>query len=213
MATPLDSGRLMSEIAAASIGIGEASRLRMQTIIRLRWIGVGGQLATVAAAHWWFGFDFPVGWCLALIALSAWLNVYLRIRYPGRHRLSQGFATTLLAYDVAELAGLLYLTGGLTNFLRVLDGRTVTVSAATLPAVNTIALAYMRFSRRAASSLAFPIAMVVRRNIDLPRPLPTRHTRLYRLGHGLPRPLRWPPDERIPPDVGCTCRHRARAGP
>jgi two-component system sensor histidine kinase RegB len=112
----------------------------MQTIIRLRWFGVGGQLVTVAGVYWWLGFDFPIGWCLALVALSAWLNVFLRIRYPARHRLGQSFATILLAYDVLELAALLYLTGGLQNPFAFLLVAPVTVSAATLPASNTIAL-------------------------------------------------------------------------
>ena len=112
----------------------------MQTIIRLRWFGVGGQLITVAGVYWWLGYDFAIGWCLAMIAVSAWLNVFLRIRYPARHRLSQSFASTLLAYDVAELAALLYLTGGLENPFAFLIVAPVTVSAATLPARNTLAL-------------------------------------------------------------------------
>lgn len=128
-------------LGAEKVAVGtEASRLRMQTIIRLRWFGVGGQLFTVAGVYWWLGFMFPVGWCLAMIAVSAWLNVFLRIRYPARHRLSQSFATTLLAYDVAELAALLYLTGGLENPFAFLIVAPVTVSAATLPARSTVAL-------------------------------------------------------------------------
>jgi|LNFM01.1.fsa_nt_gb two-component system sensor histidine kinase RegB len=119
---------------------GEASRLRMQTIIRLRWFGVGGQLVTVAGVYWGLGYEFPIGWCLALISLSAWLNVFLRIRYPARHRLNQSFATVLLAYDVLELAALLFFTGGLQNPFAFLLVAPVTVSAATLPARNTIIL-------------------------------------------------------------------------
>ena len=118
----------------------EESRLRMQTIIRLRWFGVGGQLVTVAGVYWWLGFDFPVGWCLALVSLSAWLNVFLRIRYPARHRLGRPFATALLAWDILELAALLYLTGGLQNPFAFLLVAPVTVSAATLSAGNTILL-------------------------------------------------------------------------
>ncbi|MDX2157761.1 MAG: ActS/PrrB/RegB family redox-sensitive histidine kinase [Hyphomicrobiaceae bacterium] len=137
--TESSSGRLIPSLTSDA-GSSEASRLRMQTIIRLRWFGVGGQLFTVAGVYWFFGYDFPIGWCLALIALSAWLNVYLRIRYPARHRLSRSFATVLLAYDVAELAGLLFLTGGLANPFSFLMVAPVTVSAATLPARNTIAL-------------------------------------------------------------------------
>ncbi len=124
----------------ASIGAQEESRLRMQTIIRLRWFGVGGQLVTVAVVYWLLGYDFPIGWCLALVSLSAWLNVYLRIAYPARHRLSRPFATTLLAWDILELAALLYLTGGLQNPFAFLLVAPVTVSAATLPARNTVLL-------------------------------------------------------------------------
>lgn len=128
---------------------GEESRLRMQTIIRLRWFGVGGQLVTVAAVYWWLGFDFPIGWCLALVSLSAWLNVYLRIRYPARYRLSRPFATALLAWDILELAALLYLTGGLQNPFAFLLVAPVTVSAATLSARNTILLGAIALSASA----------------------------------------------------------------
>lgn len=118
----------------------EPSRLRMQTLVRLRWFGVGGQLITVATVYGIAGFDFPIGWCLALIALSAWLNVYLRIRYPARYRLGLTFATVLLAYDIMELAGLLFLTGGLSNPFAFLLVAPVTVSGATLPPRNTVLL-------------------------------------------------------------------------
>ena len=118
----------------------DESRLRMQTIIRLRWFGVGGQLVTLGAVYWLLGYDFPIGWCLALVSLSAWLNVYLRVRFPARHRLSRTFATMLLAWDILELAALLYLTGGLQNPFAFLLVAPVTVSAATLPARNTILL-------------------------------------------------------------------------
>ncbi|MGE0765801.1 MAG: ActS/PrrB/RegB family redox-sensitive histidine kinase [Hyphomicrobiaceae bacterium] len=118
----------------------EDSRLRMQTIIRLRWFGVGGQLITLAGVYWLLGYDFPVGWCIGFVSLSAWLNVYLRIRFPARYRLTRTFATILLAWDILELAALLYLTGGLQNPFAFLLVAPVTVSAATLPARNTILL-------------------------------------------------------------------------
>ncbi len=116
------------------------SRLRMQTIVRLRWFGVGGQLIAVAAVYWGLGFMFPVASCLVLIAVSAWVNVFLRTRYPARYRLSPAFATGVLAYDIAGLAALLYLTGGIENPFTFLIVAPVTVSAATLPARNTIQL-------------------------------------------------------------------------
>ncbi len=125
------------------------SRLRMQTIVRLRWFGVGGQLVTVAGVRWGLGYEFPVGLCIALIAVSAWVNVFLRVRYPARHRLSPSFATWVLAYDIAELAALLYLTGGIENPFAFLIVAPVTVSAATLPARNTIGLGLLALAASA----------------------------------------------------------------
>jgi two-component system sensor histidine kinase RegB len=116
------------------------SRLRLQTIVRLRWFAVLGQLLAVGVVQFGFGFEFPVGLCLALIAASAWLNVFLRVRFPARYRLSTRFATVLLAYDIIQLVALLYLTGGIQNPFVVLIVAPVTVSAATLPARNTVLL-------------------------------------------------------------------------
>jgi two-component system, sensor histidine kinase RegB len=129
----------MASIELHSLGPHD-SRLRMQTIVRLRWFGVLGQLATVAVVYWGLGYDLPLAACLLLIALSAWVNVGLRVLYPARHRLSPPFATAVLAYDIVGLAGLLYLTGGLENPFALLFIAPVTVSAATLPARNTIVL-------------------------------------------------------------------------
>ena len=119
---------------------GSESRLRLQTAVRLRWFGVAGQLVTVCYVYFVLGFRFDIGICLALIALTAWLNVFLRMRYPARTRLSIAFATVLLAYDILQLAALLYLTGGIENPFVFLIVAPVTVSAATLPPRNTIAL-------------------------------------------------------------------------
>lgn len=153
------------------------SRLRLQTAVRLRWFGVLGQLLTVCFVFFVldFPFSYSFGICLGLIALSAWLNVFLRIRYPMRTRLGTTFATSLLAYDIAQLAALLYMTGGIENPFTFLLVAPVTVSAATLPPRNTIAL-----------GLLAAIASVLLINYHLPLPwyrgtefdLPT----LYKVG-------------------------------
>ena len=129
----------MTTLGAERLERGD-SRLRLQTAVRLRWFGVIGQLTTVVIVYFGLQFDLAFGLCLAMIALSAWLNVFLRIRYPARHRLSSRFATGLLAYDIAQLSGLLFLTGGIDNPFTFLLVVPVTVSAATLPPRNTILL-------------------------------------------------------------------------
>ncbi len=116
------------------------SRLRLHTIVRLRWIAVLGQLVAVCVVYFGLGFTLPVGTCLTVIALSAWLNVFLAIWYPSRHRLGSVFGTSLLAYDIVQLSALLYLTGGIDNPFTMLIVAPVTVSAATLPLRSTIGL-------------------------------------------------------------------------
>ncbi len=116
------------------------SRLRLQTIARLRWIAVIGQSLTLLGTYFFAGFDLPLLWCLAVVAMSAGVNLFLQLRYPSRHRLSVPFATVLLTYDVLQLALLLYLTGGLENPFAFLLVAPVTVSAATLPTESTLAI-------------------------------------------------------------------------
>ena len=86
------------------------------------------------------GIDLPIGACLAVISLSAWLNVALRLRYPASQRLKSHYAFVMLGYDVLQLGALLYLTGGLENPFAFLLIAPVTVSASTLPPRVTVAL-------------------------------------------------------------------------
>jgi two-component system sensor histidine kinase RegB len=116
------------------------TRLRLQTIVRLRWLAVLGQSLTVIGAYWVLGIDLPIGWCLAVIALAAWLNVALRIRYPASQRLKSSYAFAMLGFDVLQLAVLLYLTGGLENPFAFLLIAPVAVSASTLRLRVTAAL-------------------------------------------------------------------------
>ena len=99
-------------------GRREGRQLRLSTLIRLRWLAVAGQTAAIAVVNLWFGFALPFAACFALISLSAWLNVGLRVAFPASRRVSANWATLLLAYDLLQLAGLLYLTGGLQKPIR-----------------------------------------------------------------------------------------------
>ena len=117
-----------------------SSSLRIETIVRLRWVAVVGQLATVAIVYWGFGFEFPVIPCLMMIALSAGLNIILSVRFSASERLRSGFASNMLVYDTIQLAALLFLTGGLQNPFAFLMVVPVTVAAATQPPHITVSL-------------------------------------------------------------------------
>lgn len=114
--------------------------LRLDTLVRLRWLAIAGQSVAVAGVHFGLGFSLPFGWCFLVIAVSAWLNIALRIRFPLSHRLGESAATALLGFDILQLAALLYLTGGLQNPFAILFLAPVMISATALPPRHTLAL-------------------------------------------------------------------------
>lgn len=131
----------------------EFGLLRLRTLVRLRWLAIIGQFAAVGGVYFTLGYRLPLSACLALIAVSAWLNVFLTLRWRGSQRLSTRAAGALLGYDVMQLAGLLYLTGGLQNPFALLFLVPVTVSATSLPIGWTAALGALALA--CSSILAF----------------------------------------------------------
>src|SRR6201982_1275688 len=116
-------------------------RVRLDTLVRLRWLAVIGQTTAVLVVYFGLDYELPIWGCLAVIALAAWLNVALRIRFPMTQRLEPDRAAWLLAFDIAELAVLLFFTGGLENPFAFLFLGPVLISATALPARMTLMLA------------------------------------------------------------------------
>src|SRR3984885_8773256 len=114
--------------------------VRLETLVRLRWLAVLGQFAAVLVVHFGLEFDVPLWSSLAVIALAALLNVALRLGFPHTQWLEPERAAHLLAFDVAQLAALLYLTGGLENPFSFLLLGPVLISATALPRRMTLLL-------------------------------------------------------------------------
>jgi two-component system sensor histidine kinase RegB len=114
--------------------------VRLDTLVRLRWLAVIGQTTAVLTVYFGLDFPLPVWACLSVIALSAWLNIALRLRFHLTQRLEPDRAAWLLAFDIAELAILIFLTGGLQNPFAFLFLGPVLLSATALPPRFTIAL-------------------------------------------------------------------------
>ncbi|MEZ2221863.1 ActS/PrrB/RegB family redox-sensitive histidine kinase [Rhizobium sp. RCC_161_2] len=108
-------------------------RLRLQTLVRLRWLAVGGQTATVMIVAFWLKFPMPLLACCVLIACLAWINFFLTLRYPPTHRLEPPAAFALLGLDLLQLCGLLLITGGLANPFSALVCVPVIISFASQP--------------------------------------------------------------------------------
>ncbi len=118
----------------------ESRLLRLDTLVNLRWLAIAGQLLAVLVVHFGFGFALPMAAALGIIAVSGALNLTLRVRYPLNHRMSPGSAAGLLAFDIAQLASLLFLTGGLENPFAILFLAPVMISATVLPPKLTLGL-------------------------------------------------------------------------
>ena len=127
--------------------------VRLDTLVRLRWLALIGQTTAVLVVYVGLDYELPIWACLAVIALAAWLNVALRVRFPMTQRLEPDRAAWLLAFDIAELAVLLYFTGGLQNPFAFLLLGPVLLSAPALPPRMTLVLG--GFAIACATALVF----------------------------------------------------------
>src|SRR5262249_62415934 len=107
--------------------------VRLDTLVRLRWLAVLGQTAAVLVVYDGFDLEVPFWACLAVIAVYASVNVALRLLFRWNQRLEPRQAARLLALDIVELAVLLFLTGGLQNPFSFLMAGPLLISAAALP--------------------------------------------------------------------------------
>src|SRR3979490_2632873 len=127
--------------------------VRLDTILRLRWLAALGQLAAIFIVVQGLEFDVPVIPCVTIVGLSALLNLVLQIAFDPMQRLEPIYAAALLALNIVELAGLLFFTGGLQNPFSFLFLAPVLISATALPIRLTIALGVLAVA--CASALLF----------------------------------------------------------
>jgi len=142
----------MSDVAASDFR-HPRRHVRLDTILRLRWLAALGQLAAIFIVIQGLEFDLPVIPCVTIVALSALLNLVLQMAFNPMQRLEPAYAAALLALNVVELAGLLYFTGGLQNPFSFLFLAPVLISATALPIRLTIALGALAIA--CASALVF----------------------------------------------------------
>jgi two-component system sensor histidine kinase RegB len=126
-------------------GSGGGGRVRLRTLSNLRWLAIAGQSAALFLVYFALGYSLPILYCAVAIAVSAALNTVLALRYPAAHRLTNREATFYLAFDVLQLAALLYLTGGITNPFALMFVAPVVIAAATLNLGNVLILAFIAF--------------------------------------------------------------------
>src|SRR3981081_3263778 len=127
--------------------------VRLDTILRLRWLAGLGQPAALFIVIQVLEVDVPVIPGVTIVGLSALLNLVLQMAFNPMQRLEPAYAAALLALNIVELAGLLFFTGGLQNPFSFLFLAPVLISGPALPIRLTIALRVLAVA--CASVLAF----------------------------------------------------------
>ncbi len=112
-------------------------RVRLRTLVAIRWVAVAGQAATLLVVKYGLLFPLPLVPALLCVSASAAFNLWVQ-RGRGRMWLGDRDAALTLAYDLVQLGALLYLTGGLNNPFSVLILAPVTVSATLLSRRSTL---------------------------------------------------------------------------
>jgi len=126
--------------ADAMLHASQHLRLRLDTLIRLRWLAIAGQSLAVMFVEFVLGFPTPLVGTGIVILVATVLNVALGVAYPKGHRLDGRSSALILAFDILQLSALLYLTGGLENPFSYLFLAPVMISATVLSPRMTIAL-------------------------------------------------------------------------
>ena len=88
--------------------------LKKSTYISLRWIAIIGQLLSIYIVYFFLEFNFNFPLSNLIVLLGAISNLYLIFIYK-KTQLSERSALIFLMVDIFQLAGLIYLTGGIVN--------------------------------------------------------------------------------------------------
>jgi two-component system sensor histidine kinase RegB len=122
--------------------IAGRGRLRMRTLISLRWRGVLGQGIGLLITYI-RGLHGPYLICAALVAASAVTNLFLVLRDAGHRQASDSETAGVLGFDLLQLSLLLYLTGGVVNPFCMLLIAPVALAAATVRTAYSATLAIL----------------------------------------------------------------------
>lgn len=129
------------------LDLGRRSRrLRVDTLVKLRWIALFGQTIALIVTHYVLRFSVPLEPSLLVVAASAGLNIGLRFRFRPIDRLEDLPASLMLGYDILQLTALLYLTGGIENPFSMLYLAPIMISAVSLSGGITMGLTLLVFA-------------------------------------------------------------------
>jgi len=107
--------------------------LRVRTLVNLRWLVIGGEIALLAAMAFGLGYPAPYFLCAVVVAAGAFVNVLTSVASPPQRVMGDREAVAQLSLDVLQMSFLLGLIGGTANPFILILLAPVTLAAATLP--------------------------------------------------------------------------------
>jgi len=117
-------------------------KLDKNTLVILRWIAIVGQFMTINVVYFILKFNFPYFYCCLIIFFGVLTNIFLH--FIEKKKLLTNFSSTLyLAYDLIQLAILVFFTGGITNPFVILLIIPAVVSSTFLSLKSTINLSFV----------------------------------------------------------------------
>jgi two-component system sensor histidine kinase RegB len=125
-------------LAAARLN-GEAL-IDPKALVLIRWIALFGQSVALFSVFFFLDFAPPFISAFSIILVGVALNIWQAWRTKHDTQISATEPLLALSFDVIQLAGLLYLTGGLTNPFSILLLAPIVVSAALLGFRSTAVL-------------------------------------------------------------------------
>ena len=131
---------MMSRITPAGPAYPALGRVRVRTLLLIRWMAILGQLMALLIVDGILNLALPMLPALATIGASVAVNVWIIARYHHGEWHQDRTATGYLAFDTVQLAALLYLTGGLDNPFALLFLVPVTISATILSLRSAVCL-------------------------------------------------------------------------
>jgi two-component system sensor histidine kinase RegB len=119
------------------------NQIKLLTLINIRWVAILGQFITISIVYFYFNFSFNIEYCYLLVLFSSFLNIFLQIKSKKTELLSNKQATFSILYDLFQLSGLLFLTGGLTNPFSILIVAPITTAAGFLNLRSSILIGFL----------------------------------------------------------------------
>jgi two-component system, sensor histidine kinase RegB len=129
----------------------ETGHKNMLHLIHLRWLAVGGQIATILVATLGFGIALPLFEMLAVMVCLIAFNIGSHLRWHEERQVSNRELFLAMLVDIGSLTTQLYFTGGIENPFAFLFLLQVILSAVLLRsestwlvvAITTLCLAFL----------------------------------------------------------------------